>query len=181
VPDQERPNGAHEFPRAATPDISSTLEHAAAGDPVSANDFLAAINKLAEKVGGDGNGGPPKKMFFGLTGGGWTKLVLGIFVTAATTAGAWVLIVRDTLKDHGAKIESHESQPMHKAASDAVDKLDGRLGKVEKAVENFSTTQTQVILGIEELKKENLDEIESERDELKAENRRLERAARRNR
>jgi hypothetical protein len=38
-----------------------------------------------------------------------------------------------------------------------------------------------VIEGIDELKKENLDKLKTESAELKAENRRLERAARRNR
>ena len=184
MPD-DPPNGTHEFPRATTPELSAGLHAAAAamGGEAAADDFLEALaSKLASKVGGgDGHGGPPKKEFLGMTGGGWTKMIAGMVIAAAMTAGAWVLLVRDTLKEHGASIEAHEAQPIHKEAAKTVHTLDTRLTVVEEAVKDIDTKQTQVISGIDELKKENLDKIESERDELKAENRRLERANRRNR
>jgi hypothetical protein len=181
MPDQEEANGTREFPRPDTPNISTTLASAAAGDAVSANDFLEAINKLAEKVGGNGNGGPPKKVFLGLTGGGWTKLVAGLLVTALLTAGAWVLLVRDTLNEHGAKIDSHTASPMHQEAAKKVESLDARVTGVENAVKSINTTQQAVVEGLDELKQENLDKINEENKDLKAENKRLERERRRNR
>ena len=174
----DQKNGTHEYPRPDTPDISATLASAASGEAVSANDFLEAINKLAEKVGGNGNGGPPKKAFLGLTGGGWTKLFLGILLTAATTAGAWVLIVRDTLKEHGAIIESHKDSPMHPEATKQFKVIDARVTGVENAVKSINKTQQVVIEGLNELKQENIKKLNDQVDELKSENRRLERAER---
>jgi hypothetical protein len=181
---KEVSNGQREYPRADTPELSAGLYAAAhAGETQSADDFLEALAvKLAGKVGGGGGqGGPPKKELLGITAGAWVRTIIGMMLAGFMTAGAWVLLVRDTLKDHGAQIESHEAEPMHKEAAKTVEQLDGRIEDVETAVNTFSTNQAQVIKGLGELKKENLDKIKTERDDLKAENRRLERVNRRNR
>jgi hypothetical protein len=181
------PNGTREFPRATTPELSASLYDAAAADEAvqSAEDFLDALaEKLVSKVGNGGGGGhqgPPRKEFLGLTAGSWIRTMAGMLIAGVITAGAWVLLVRDTLKEHGAQIEEHQALPMHKDASKAVEEFDERLGTVETAVQSINTKQTQVISGIDELKKENLDKLKTETAELKAENRRLERAARRGR
>jgi hypothetical protein len=172
-------NGTREFPRATTPELSAGLYTAAhASEAQSADDFLEALAvKLAGKVGG----GDGHKQFLGLTAGSWVRTMAGMLIAGAITAGAWVLLVRDTLKDHAAKIESHEAKPIHTEAAKTVEALDDRLDTVEGAVRSINTKQTMVIEGIDELKKENLDKLKTESAELKAENRRLERAARRNR
>jgi hypothetical protein len=177
-------NGRGGHPRANTPELSVGLYKAAhAEETQSADAFLEALAvKLAGKVGGGGGGGgPPKREFFGLTAGAWVRTMTGMLIAGVITAGAWVLLVRDTLKDHGAQIEDHTSKPMHQEAAKAVRGIDRRLGAVEGAVKTFNTEQAKIITGIGELKKENLDKIKTERDELKEENRRLERASRRNR
>jgi hypothetical protein len=185
MPD-DSPNGLHEFPRANTPELSSGLynaAHASSASSTSPDDFLEALAvKLAGKVGGgDGRGGPPRREFLGLTAGSWIRTMAGMLIAGALTAGAWVLLVRDTLIEHGAKIENHDSLPMHPQAAKSVKSIDERLGTVETAVQSFNTTQTQVIEGIEELKKENVKKINDELKELKAENRRLDRENRRGR
>jgi hypothetical protein len=180
----EESNGTRKFPRPNTPELSAGLYKAAhAGEAQTADDFLEALAvKLAGKVGGgDGHGGPPKKQFLGLTAGSWVRTMAGMLIAGLITAGAWVLLVRDTLREHGSQIESHESEPMHPEAAKSVKALDDRLDTVEGAVKSINTKQTQVITGLDELKKENIDKLKSEAAELKAENRRLERAARRNR
>jgi hypothetical protein len=177
-------NGIHEFPRAATPELSADMHAAATGEPISAEDFLEAIaSKLAKKVGGgDGHGGPPKKEFLGLTGGGWTKFLSGMIIAAVVTAGTWVLLVRDTLKEHadaiqenGSTIDDHAELPMHPDAATQINGINIRIEGVEDAVKDFRIQQTKVIDGIEDLKKENVKKLTDELDELKRENRRLER------
>lgn len=173
-------HGLNQFPRADTPEISRRLYRTAtAGPPVggaanaeaaNADAFLESLaSKLAARVGGgDGSGMPPRKLL-GLDGGAWTKVLMGVLAASTMTVGTWVLFVRDTLKEHSAKIE-HQA----KAGRD-IESLAPRVGALENAMQSFSESLSSVADGVEALKKENVDKLTDELREIRAENRRLQR------
>lgn len=179
MPGRNEVNGAGKSPRVATPALSEGLQEATAGEPAATDDFLDGLaNKLASIMQGNGSSPPPppsRKEFLGLTGGGWTKLLGGIIIATSVTAGTWVLFVRDTLKAHGSALKSHTSQPMHKETAKELNGFSVRVSVLEQAAKDYNEKQTQVIKGLNELKAENIKELKDELNELKRENRKLER------
>lgn len=68
--------------------------------------FLDALaTKLAQKTGN----GPPPKTFLGLSGGAWTKVVIGYLIAAMVGVFLWWLAVRDGLAERPTRNEVNTS------------------------------------------------------------------------
>ncbi len=148
------PEGSNTPPtgnRDDTGPISTALVQAAAATPgpprVTAHEIAAVLVEL----GGAGGNGPPSKKFLALSGGEWTKIVLGMVIMGLVAFGGWLLVVRDAVRDSVKRpelrnqIEKHSTKPHPDSAS----KED--VEYIHAEVRNVQTTQIEIKKDVEHI------------------------------
>jgi len=150
----------HARPKRVTTEGAVIELHAVAqnGADVSPDEFLDKLAfelaRRAPKQSGGGGGEPPKT-FLGLDGGAWTKLLFWGVLGCLAALGSWALVVHDTMKEHAHELEVHESLPMHTAAVKEV-------RQIRQQVDTVEAQQRKIAQGIEQLKKEQVDDLKEE-------------------
>ena len=135
----ERSNTPPEgFGRDDTEPIRTALLEATALAPGVPRITAHEIAKALVELGGAGGNGPPAKKFLALSGGEWTKILLGVAIMALVAFGGWLLVVRDAVRDSVKRpelieqLEKHSSQPHRESATkEDVNYIHGEVEKVK--------------------------------------------------
>ncbi len=133
------------------------------------HDLAETLVKIMDNSGGGGGsrgGGPEVKKL--LKRGNLVSVVIAIVVAGSSFAAGYA-VLKATVAAHGERIDKHESKGMHDGSAKELHGIHNRVNEVEEKVDSVQFWQHEIKEGIDDLKKERVQEL---KDELREERRR---------
>lgn len=141
--------------------------------------FVSELVSELLRQSGSGGDEPPPRVQKTLKRHNWAiAIVVGILAPSGIVASYYA--TKALAESNAAKIEKHEAthdehHDLIDANSEAVREIKGSVDSLADRIEEQTAQQTQLVESVDELKRENVNRLERERDELRREVRRLRR------
>jgi uncharacterized protein (DUF342 family) len=130
--------------------------------------LLQLFRQIRDNIGGGGNGSGPIDLKKFRTKNSIATIVIAIIAAVGTGIGGYK-VLQATVADHEKRIEAHEASPMHPGTSKEMTEMKGDMKNIKEDMDHITNAQRAISVGIDELKKERVEEL---KEELKDERRR---------